>query len=125
MDKETRGVIENALDEGIEGSNVKDIIDWVQDGMIPIGSPEDLALGYMLGSLARLAHRIALGDKITKKMDKEYEKKFGKKFERPAPSKDSKRLRIYLTKRDIDEIRDMLKRRIMDIKSKITRDLNV
>jgi len=129
LDKETRGTIENSLDEMIRGLDINDITGWIVEEY-PITSVKDLALGYVLGSFARYAYTLMLSEKWGKQSKKRLEKEAGREVaERINKSlenavKDMKPLRVNLTEKDYVEIREMLKRRILDIQGIIDRELN-
>ena len=129
MDKETRGLIEKTLDYSVETLDINDITGWILEEY-PAGSIPDLALGYVLGSLARYAHRAVMSEKWTKKFQKKREKELGKEFVKEMEEKSEKTtknvkaIRVHLTKKDTAEIRDILRRRILDIMDRINRELN-
>lgn len=101
MDRETRGLIENQVDEMIRTLDINDITSWIVEEHL-ITSDKDLALGYVLGSLVRYAHTVMVFHK----------------------SRDKSKKRIIITKKDITEIREILKRRIIDITDIIERQSN-
>lgn len=99
MDKKTRGFVEKSLDAVLK-TNITDGMRWIVDES-PIKSPEELALGYVLGSLTRLLHDTVRTKRILLKRKKA----------------------LNLTENDVTEIRDMLRRRLPDIREKIAREL--
>jgi hypothetical protein len=101
LDKRTRGKIEKGLDEVLESEKVyTEKMRWVFDSDFPITSPEEFALGYLLGSLSSWAHSAVRVEKIKKK----------RKF-------------TDTTERDATEIRNMLRVRIPDFMARISREL--
>lgn len=101
MDKRTRGKIEKVLDEMLESEEViTQKMRWVFDSDFPITSPEEFALGYLLGALSSYAHGMVRVAKIKKR----------RKF-------------TDTTERETTEIRNMLRLRIPDFMARISREL--
>ena len=129
MDEKTRGQIENALDYMIDRLNIRDITDWIFEGY-QIKSFEDLAIGYVLGSFSRYAHDVIRQEKISKSIMRETEAKLGKEKAKELLKRlekrdeDTKPIRVALTEKDTAEIRDLLRRRFLDIIDRINRELN-
>ena len=130
MNKETRGTIENSLDETIQQLDINDITGWIVEEC-SLTSVRDLALGYVLGSLARYAYTLVLSEKWRKQsrkgLEKEVEREVVDRIDKSLENavKDMKIPRaVNLTEKDYTEIRGMLKRRIIDITDIINRELN-
>lgn len=100
MDKKTRGLIERNLDYIIKKTDITEGMLWLLDDFLP-KSPEDLALGYVLGSLKRYAREVIRMNKILKH-----------------------RKNTDVTDEEEMIIRDMLRRRIPEFLDKINRELN-
>jgi hypothetical protein len=121
MDAEVRGQIEKALDRTIASLDVREILKWLSDSdMIEMESKDVLALGYVLGYLSSSARGILSDQRFAKESQEEWEKISGKKL--PEPRRKQRLIRISL--KDTEEIRDMLKRRIENIREAVTQGLN-
>jgi hypothetical protein len=119
VNEDTRGQIEGALDKAIKNLDVEDSVSWIWEEQ-RISEEQDLALGYVLGYLACTAHNIVFREKVWKKTKERYEKAVGKKLEVDKTQKSE----VELTHKEIDEIREMLKRRIQDIMEGIIQGRN-
>ena len=120
MNKKIRGLIEETLDSFLD-KDLAETISWVT-GYEIIESQEDFALGYVLGSAMMYAHKITLENKLHRKRVRDWEKEFG---EKPKwADSEGKPFKIELTEKEMDDLRDMLKRRIPEYKEKITMALN-
>ena len=131
LDDETRGLIENQLDYAIKTLDVNYVIGWVLNEF-PIESVKDFALGFALGSLSRYAQDVALKDKGDKKIIKDLEKEYGKEAVETLKEREEEEMkemgepfRVILTEREKTQIRDILKRRILDIRDMVIRSLNM
>lgn len=132
MDAETRGPIEKHLDYLISSMDMTNTIRWVLRE-IPVHSPEDFALGYLIGFSMKHAYDIAYHKKVIKKLDENREREFGKERmkeiekeyeEWKERSGDYKPIRVYWTKKDKTDVGDVLKRRLVDMKRKVSRDFH-
>jgi hypothetical protein len=119
VNEDMRGQIERALDKAVKSLDVEDSVGWIWDEQ-KISSFEDLALGYVLGYIACTAHNIIFQGKVWKKTEEHYEKAVGKKLEIDKTQK----IDVKLTPKEIDEIREMLKRRIQNIMEAIVQGRN-
>jgi hypothetical protein len=132
MDNETRGFIEKELDKIINSlsreDSTKDIVEWIMSDLVDslladygqeIKSSEDLAVGYVLGYLARVCHQILLDKKWKNKMK---EITSSEKFKE---SRD-KTFTIYLkiTNKDANEVREIIKPKIPRIREEVIKALN-
>lgn len=128
----TRGIIERSLDAFIE-QDILDVVSWIF-GESSVKSPEDLILGYVLGSYMRYASDIVEEEKrwkvARKDSEQRLERKLGKKQakafwkELEERKEDVKPIRVTLTTREKNELRDMLIQRIPSYRRKIYRELN-
>lgn len=73
----------------------------------------------MLGSSSRYAYDVVLEGRKWDKVNKYYEAKAGHKLELPKLEK-SDRIHVRLSKKDIQDVREMLKLRIQSIMEAIT-----
>ena len=110
LDRRTRGFIEKGLDEVLE-TDITNGMRWIPD-IMPLGSPEEFALGYVLGSLMGWAHNVI---KI---------RRIARISKTKTPDEIMKLARKDISEKDATEIRDMLIRRILDIVEIINRELN-
>lgn len=95
MDKETRGVIEKALDYVYEEQDFLETVKWILEVDEKVVSEEDLALGYFLGSLVQISWDLVEKEKQLKKYDKRLERKFGKKEARKMIKEREERTKTY------------------------------
>lgn len=131
MDRKTRGNIEDAFNIIIEKLDARNVLEILDRYPIRSKAPENLALGYMLGYMDRVARAKVLSWRIEKKfearrrkIDKEFEEKHGRKPPKIEKSEDVKVRRISWSKKDLAEIMDMLRRRVPDVVDKVVRELN-
>lgn len=110
LDRRTRGFIEKGLDEVLE-TDITNGMRWIPD-IMPLRSPEELALGYVLGSLTGWAHNVI---KI---------RRIARISKTKTPDEIMKLTREDVSEKDATEIRDMLIRRILDIVAIINGELN-
>lgn len=96
MDRNLRGLIENAFDAGLKESFREDV-EWIQRQIL-ISSARDVAIGYIAGGLMSAGIGICMTSK------------------RHYPEKEQ-----YA---DIEEIKQMLKRRLPEIVESVERELN-
>jgi len=121
MDAEIRGWIEKTLDYAIKTLDIRKILKWLSDSdMIEMESKDVLALGYVLGYLSSTAHGILSNQQSAKKSQEECEKIMGEKLPEPR----GKQIFIRISPKDTEEVRDMLKRRIENIRKAVTQGLN-
>jgi hypothetical protein len=133
MDNETRGLIEKELDQIIGRLNsedsTKNIVEWIMNDLMDefsadygqeIKSSEDLAIGYILGYLARVCHQIILDRKSKDKV---------KDIASSDAFKQSKDktfiINLKITKKDAREVREIIKPKIPKIREEVIRALNV
>jgi len=113
----------------IEETDTTNRINWVLRE-ISVHSEEDFALGYLIGDLFRYATHVAWTKKVARKIEKRSESELGKErlreIERMGEeyAKGRKPLRIYWTKKDTTDIIDMLRRRLVDMRRKVSRDFH-
>lgn len=128
MDEETRGLVESGLDYAIKNLDVERSVSWIDrwvDKEHPISSIQDLALGYVLGYLSRYAQDVVCDQIKWKETEERYEKIMGKKLQAdPNQQVEAPRV-IKLSKKDLAEIRGMLKRRIGEIIEAVNEAMNV
>ncbi len=137
MDNATRGQIENSIDEGIRKLSLKssaqsivnwvmtDIADFIKDATHETSSAEDLAVGYVLGYLSRVAHQIILDSLY--KQQQSIQSALTASRNKP-PDKDGVKtliIRASVSKTETEEVRRMLQARLPIIREKINRALNV
>jgi len=132
LDIKTRGVIEKSLDSVLEQDILK-VVNWISKET-SVKSREDLILGYVLGSCMRYASDIVEEEKrwkvarkdseqrLERKLGKKQAKEFWKEYEERG--KDVKPIRVSLTTREKNQLRDMLIQRIPSYRRKIYRELN-
>jgi len=120
LDEETIGYVEKELNRMISETDMRERIRWVSRE-ISLHSPEDFALGYLIGSLASHAYSVAMRQSRTKKLEKkmkEREKKIGSKDYEPL------RFRFIWTKKEDAQIRNILRRRLVEIRRKVNKDFH-
>jgi len=128
LDRETRGTIEEALDSVLE-QDILEIVGWILEEFA-IESPQDLALGYLLGSLMRYGHSVVRMEKLTKRQKKRLEKELGKERARDLQkgweekAEEVKPIKVTLTEKEANQIRNMLRKSIPDYQRKIFRELH-
>ena len=126
MDIKTRGVIEKSLDSVLE-QDILEIVNWISKET-SVKSDEDLILGYVLGSCMRYASDTLEEEKRYKRIDKEVEKILGKKrvleLQLKRKAEEVKPIRVSLTQKEKNQLRDMLIQRISSYRRKIYRELN-
>ncbi|MHC3129180.1 MAG: hypothetical protein IBV52_03790 [Candidatus Bathyarchaeota archaeon] len=137
MDIKTRGVISAIINNVFETQNILETINWIIESDDQIVSTEDLALGYMLGSLmnisADIASDIKKDEKLKKWYKKELEKKFGKeeafkmmmeqkKKNEEIKSKGGRRIDCKLTEEETEKIRTVLIPMISRFREKINQE---
>jgi len=132
LDKETRGIIEQSFDFVLE-QDILEVVNWILEEF-SIKSPQDLALGYVLGSLMRYSYEIVREEKRWKMIKKESEKRLVKKIGKKSTKEFMERLekkeenvrpiRVSLTEKETNQLRSMLKQRIPYYKRRIYRELN-
>jgi len=126
LDIKTRGVIEKSLDSVLE-QDILEIVNWISKET-SVKSDEDLILGYVLGSCMRYASDTLEEEKRYKRIDKEVEKILGKKrvleLQLKRKAEEVKPIRVSLTQKEKNQLRDMLIQRISSYRRKIYRELN-
>jgi len=126
---ETRGLIEKALDRMIEETDTTDRIRWVLRE-ISVHSQEDFALGYLIGDLLRYAVQMGWAKKVFRKLEEATEREIGKERYREIKRESEERFmghkpaRIYWTKKDMTDMIDILRRRLVDMRRKVSRDFH-
>jgi len=133
LDEETIGYIEKELNRMISETDMRERIRWVLEE-IPVSSKEDFALGYLIGSLTSHAYDGARRQSRIKKIDKRWKRKMEKEMgkerlreiERKGEEiiKDVKPPRVYWTKKEDTQIRNMMIRRLVQIRRKVHRDFH-
>jgi hypothetical protein len=99
LDKRTRGFIEKSLDEELGNIVTEDLLWFLNE--LPMRSPEEFGLGYVLGYTTKWMQNFVLWRKITgRKKDKD------------------------LTEKEVTDIRNLLRRRFSDFMEEIVRELN-
>jgi hypothetical protein len=138
VDNETRGLIENMLDEAVKNlskkSSLRGIVDWFMEDIVnelledfrkEITSCQDFTLGYILGYLAHSSHAIVIDRKYWKNVDEEWAKKYGQRLLKEKKANEKKLGFRRLTKSEQIEIRNMLRQRVSRIKEEIIKGINV
>jgi hypothetical protein len=132
LDTQIRGIIERSFDAFLE-QDILEIVSWIFPEA-PVKSREDLILGYVLGSYMRYASDLVEDGKRSKmarkisnqelerKIGKRQAKEFWKKMEERRT--DVRPIRVNLTTREKNQLRDMLIQRIPSYRRKIYRELN-
>jgi hypothetical protein len=122
----TRGIIEKSFDASLE-QDILEVVDWIFKET-SVKSREDLILGYVLGSCMRYASDTLEEEKRYKRIDKEVEKILGKKrvleLQLKRKAEEVKPIRVSLTQKEKNQLRDMLIQRIPSYRRKIYRELN-
>jgi len=127
LDEKTIGLIEEAFNRALEQEDILDRTKWTRDEVV-LKSQEDFVLGYILGSLMSAAYEIARIQKIDRLSKKRLEKELGKEraeeIQRRWKNGEGKVKPILLTEKEVNQIRDMLRRRISDFRRKIHQEHN-
>lgn len=133
LDEETIGHIEKELDRMISETDMRERMRWVLKE-IPVGSQEEFALGYLIGSLTSHAYDVTMKLSNIKKIDKRWKRKIEKEMgkerlreierKREEIIKDVKPPRVYWTKKEDTQIRNMMIRRLVQIRRKVHRDFH-
>lgn len=138
LDITTRGMISKITRNIFENQNVLETINWIVEIDDEIGSIEDLALGYFIGSLMNISNNTAIDLKRRDFFDKMYKKSleesFGKEEGRKKyleyklkqeEAKDSgaKYTEIALNEEDTEEIRQMLIPMVTRFREKIRQEM--
>lgn len=124
MDKRTRGFIETQLDQFILETNVTDGMRWILDELPITRSPEEIALGYVLGSLMRYYHDVVrIRKHMRQSMRLRNRIKKAKTADELKSISERKPKDLDVTQEDVVEIRDILRRRLQDIMAKINIEL--
>jgi hypothetical protein len=138
LDFKARGLISETLNRALEEQSCLEVINWILEVDEDVSSKEDLALGYVMGSLMNIAYNVAGRMKLEEKSDpkyrKELEKFLGKeqaakvlhvdamRLEK-AKTKGSEQVTSEPTKEETDEIRNMLILMIPRFREKIRKEL--
>jgi hypothetical protein len=130
MDKEIREQIEKEIDKGIKNlskeSSARSVTEWVLSDIVgylnkdfrsEIKSAEELAVGYVLGYLGRLAHGI-----ILEKKNQEKAKLILESIKDNKPL--TKKYYISVSKKETEEVREILHSRLPTIREEIVKALN-
>jgi len=112
LDAETRGIIFAIINNAFENQNVLETINWVLESDNQVRSKEDLALGYIVGSLINIADKVASGRKLIDKLNKQ-----GKEILKKSLGKEQARKMIEEQRKRVEEIKAKGGRRI---KSELT-----
>lgn len=142
MDNETRGIIAKILDDYVNSLNRKDssdsitgwfaedvlmediALDWITKDSKELSA--ELAVGYVIGYLVRIAHQIILDKKFKDKMSKVFNVQGQKTTQEDSESKKIKITKIYLgvNKAEINEVREMIKPKIPKIRTEVYKALS-
>lgn len=137
MDNETREILQKELDDIInklnESENLKSITRWAmielvgnieRDCIKEAKAAEYLAVGYVVGYLARVCHAIVLEESSRDKLEailKKMQNKGTTKEEKVTKQIISK---LRLTKKDAEEIREIIQPKIPKIREQVIKALN-
>ena len=139
MDTETRGIVTKMLDDIIKTLEktgafritdwfnkdvlVEDIaLDWIAKDSIEMST--ELSTGYVIGYMAAAAQGIV----SQRRMDENYFKLRGDNFQeylKMTPKKRLKFLKADVTKKEVEEIREMIKPKIPKIRTAVYKTLGV
>ncbi len=138
LDFKARGVISETLNRALEEQSCLEVVNWILEVDEDVSSKEDLALGYVMGSLMNITYNVASRMKLEEESDpkylKELEKFLGKeqaskvlrsdamRFEK-AKAKGGEQVTGELTEEETDEIRNMLIPMIPRFREKIRKEL--
>lgn len=137
MELKTRGIISAIINYAFENQKILETVKWVLESDDQVRSKEDLALGYMMGSLMNIsdgiASRMNLEDKVEKRYRKKLEKKLGKeealkilmeqdKKREETKSKGGRRIKSELTEEEIGDIKNRLIPMIARFREKIRQE---
>lgn len=138
MDRETRGRISEIIDYAFEKQNVLKTINWILEADNQVGSQEDLALGYFMGSLVNNTYDVAGHKKVNEKLEKQYKKRLEKICGKEGATKrlreddiileetrtkGGRRIKAELTEEEIEDIRNMLIPMIVPFREKIRKEV--
>ena len=134
MDTETRGLISEIINYVFEQQNVLKTINWVLEVDDQVTSQEDLALGYIIGSLMNIADSIANRKRLIEKTEKRYKKEldkiYGKEgavkrleeqdtFLKERRVKGGRPIKVELTEKETEDIKNLLIPMIARFREKI------
>jgi len=138
LDVETRGMISGMVDYAFEKQSVLETIKWVLEADDRVISPEDLALGYVVGSLMNIADKVASRRKLEAKLEKQYKKRLEKIYGKEKAAielresdirlekrraKGGRQIKSELTEEETDDIKNMLIPMIQRFREKIRKEL--
>ena len=137
MDAATRGLISQTINNIFETQDFLETVDWILESDSQIKSREDLALGYFLGAISDISHNYVRerlkNYKSWKIADKHLQKLVGKEEARKATeanqkairelrSKGGRQLKIEVTEKETEEIRNMLIPMFASFRDKIRKE---
>jgi hypothetical protein len=138
LDFKTRGLISETFNRALEEQSCLEVINWILEADDDVSSKEDLALGYVMGSLMNIAYHVASRMKLEEKLDPKYRKELetflGKEEAAKILHEDAMRLEKAkaeggkqvtgeLTEEETDDIRNMLIPMIQRFREKIRKEL--
>jgi hypothetical protein len=138
LDFKIKGLVSETLNHALEEQSCLEVINWILEVDEEVSSKEDLALGYVMGSLMNIAYNVAGRMKLEEKLDPKYrrelEKFLGKEEAAKVLRSDAVRLEKgkakggeqvtgELTEEETDEIRNMLVPMIPRFREKIHKEL--
>lgn len=138
MDVETRGMVSGIVNYAFEKQSVLETIKWVLEVDDRVMSQEDLALGYVVGSLMNIADNVASRRKLEEKLEKRYKKGLEKIYGKEKAAKEmqelditlektrakgGRRIKSELTEEENDDIKNMLIPMIPRFREKIRKEL--
>lgn len=137
MDRETRDLISGIVSYVFEKQDFLKTVNWVLEADDQVRSPEDLALGYFLGSIMNITVDVVSRKNLNEKLEKTYrkslEKIYGKegavksieerdrKLERMR-AKGGRRMETRLTDEETSNIKNMLLPMIASFREKIRKE---
>jgi len=138
LDVETRGMVSGIVNYAFEKQSVLETIKWVLEVDDRVMSQEDLALGYVVGSLMNIADNVASRRKLEEKLEKRYKKGLEKIYGKEKAAKEmqelditlektrakgGRRIKSELTEEENDDIKNMLIPMIPRFREKIRKEL--
>lgn len=134
----TRGQISATINSAFEKQNIMKTVKWVIEADDHIGSREDLALGYIIGSLKNISYHIASNKKLNEKLDKKLRKGlrdiYGKeksserwremdRIIEEERTKGGRSIEVGLTEEESEDIENMLIPLIARFREKIRKEM--
>jgi hypothetical protein len=131
-------MVSGIVNYAFEKQSVLETIKWVLEVDDRVMSQEDLALGYVVGSLMNIADNVASRRKLEEKLEKRYKKGLEKIYGKEKAAKEmqelditlektrakgGRRIKSELTEEENDDIKNMLIPMIPRFREKIRKEL--